>query len=77
MTIDDYKNSDKNLIIMDNKIYNMEYFIDIHPGGKNFIKSIIRKDPNYIKQIFVSGPNNHTQNAKKILELLHIGELID
>ena len=27
----------------------MEYFIDIHPGGKNFIKSIIRKDPNYIK----------------------------
>jgi stearoyl-CoA desaturase (delta-9 desaturase) len=73
-TIEEYKNSENDLIMMNNYIYNLEDFINKHPGGTNYIKLIIRKDQKYVEEMF-NKINNHTNFSHKLLEEMKIGKI--
>jgi stearoyl-CoA desaturase (delta-9 desaturase) len=74
ITIEEYKNSQYDLIMMNNNIYDLSDFIDKHPGGEKYIKQIIRKDQKYIEEMF-NKINNHTLSAYKILNNMKVGKI--
>jgi stearoyl-CoA desaturase (delta-9 desaturase) len=74
MTLEEYKNSDKNLILYNSSIYDVSDLIYNHPGGAINILMVLRKEEEYIKEM-MSKFNNHTQNAYKLLEKCKICNL--
>jgi len=74
MTLDEYYKSDRKLIILNNKIYDIGDFLFDHPGGYQYLNTIIRKDPELINKNFYKY-NNHTQGALKLLNKFYICDL--
>ena len=74
ISLEEYTNSEYNLIMMNNYVYDLSDFIYKHPGGVNYIKQIIRKDQKYVEEMF-NKINNHTEAAHKLLENMKIGQI--
>jgi len=66
------KNNGRLLLIIENVIYNVEKFIDHHPGGRAFIKSGIGRD---VTNSFNGGVYLHHNAARNLLSGLRYGVL--
>jgi len=62
MTLDEYRNSNENLIVYKGGVYDVSDVLYNHPGGEKYIKMVIRKEEEYIIEQ-MNKMNNHTQNA--------------
>lgn len=74
MTLDEYYKSNRKLIILNSRIYDIEEFLFDHPGGYQYLNSIIRKNPELINEYFYKY-NNHTQGALKLLDKFYICDI--
>jgi len=74
ISLEEYTNSEYDLIMMNNYVYDLSDFIHKHPGGFNYIKQIIRKDQKYVEEMF-NKINNHTEAAHKLLEKMKVGKI--
>lgn len=74
LTLDEYYSSERNLVIINNIIYDITIFIENHPGGPNYMKMIIRQHPDTIKKK-LNSINNHTDQMWGLLKHMKVGNL--
>ncbi|KAI8917214.1 hypothetical protein DFJ77DRAFT_338189 [Powellomyces hirtus] len=67
------KQDKKQLLIVEGLIYNVETFVDYHPGGRIFIKSGIGRD---VTTAFNGGVYNHHNAARNLLQGFRYGKLV-
>jgi len=60
------------LIVIDDVVYDLQKFIDEHPGGKGFIKAYLGKDAS---KAFYGGVYKHSMAAQNLLKIFAIGRL--
>ncbi|KAJ3044619.1 hypothetical protein HDV00_001545 [Rhizophlyctis rosea] len=66
------KEEGRRLLIIEGSIYDVEKFIDHHPGGRVFIKSAIGRD---VTNAFNGGVYYHHNAARNLLQRLRVGVL--
>lgn len=71
MSLEDVKKSNKKLIVIQNKVYDVTEFMEVHPGGKQILMEQCGKD---VTNMFNSV--GHSKEALKLLETLQIGIIV-
>jgi stearoyl-CoA desaturase (delta-9 desaturase) len=72
-------NKSNNIVIYNNKVYDLTPLLGYHPGGDNFIKSIINKKnidkPDTDILSIMNKINIHSQGAMNLLETMKIADI--
>ncbi|KAI8997991.1 acyl-CoA desaturase [Gaertneriomyces semiglobifer] len=62
----------KQLLVIENVIYDVAQFIDLHPGGRVFLKSAIGRD---VTVSFNGGVYNHHNAARNLMQHMRFGKV--
>jgi cytochrome b involved in lipid metabolism len=63
--------SGRKLLVVGNRVCDIESFHTVHPGGQALIDSMIGKDPQSVKKLMESR-HTHTKAARNLVENLTI-----